>query len=123
MGLLRSMIVSRLGDLRLGLSDAELRELADRFISDANDISGDIVLRAAQRGTSASELIGVVLSRHIVRHEIGASQLAGLVLPRRLRGLAGPEGAEDRRPACPEPQARARRLDDIARDPDRGEVH
>ena len=54
-----------------------MRELADRFISDANDISGDIVLRAAQRGTSASELIGVVLSRHIVRHEIGASQLAG----------------------------------------------
>ena len=77
MGLLRSMIISRLIDLRLALANAELRELADRFISDANRISGDIVLRAAQRGTSASELIGVVLSQHIVRHEIGAGQLAG----------------------------------------------
>lgn len=77
MNLLRSMIVTRLGDLRLGLADAQLPELADRFISDANDISGDIVLRAAQRGTSASELIGVVLSRHIIRHEIGASKHAG----------------------------------------------
>ncbi|MFG2078700.1 FtsK/SpoIIIE domain-containing protein [Nonomuraea maritima] len=77
MGLLRSMIISRLSDLRLGLQDAELRQLADRFINDANEVSGDIVLRAARRGTSASELIGVVLSRHIVRHEIGASQLAG----------------------------------------------
>jgi S-DNA-T family DNA segregation ATPase FtsK/SpoIIIE len=77
MGLLQSMIVSRLNDLRLGLGDAQLRELANRFVSDANDISGDIVLRAAQRGTSASELIGLVLSRHIIRHEIGASQHAG----------------------------------------------
>ena len=77
MGLLQSMIISRLSDLRLGLADTRLRELADRFISDANDISGDIVLRAAQRGTSASELIGVVLSRHIIRYEIGASQHAG----------------------------------------------
>ncbi len=77
MGLLRSMIISRLRDLRLGLPHQELPGLADRFISDASEISGDIVLRAAQRGTSASELIGVVLSRHIVRHEIGESQPAG----------------------------------------------
>ncbi|HET9898959.1 MAG TPA: FtsK/SpoIIIE domain-containing protein [Streptosporangiaceae bacterium] len=77
MGLLQSMIISRLNDLRLGLDSPQLRELADRFIGDANDISGDIVLRAAQRGTSASELIGVVLSRHLIRHEIGTSQHAG----------------------------------------------
>jgi len=77
MSLLQSMIISRLAELRLGLTEAQLRELADRFISDANDVSGDIVLRAAQRGTSASELIGVVLSRHLVRHEIGANQYTG----------------------------------------------
>jgi DNA segregation ATPase FtsK/SpoIIIE, S-DNA-T family len=77
MGLLRSMLISRLTDLRLDLSDAELRHLADRFISDANEISGDIVLRAAQRGRSASELIGVVLSRHLIRHEIGLENLTG----------------------------------------------
>ncbi|MCI0341396.1 MAG: Wzz/FepE/Etk N-terminal domain-containing protein, partial [Planctomycetales bacterium] len=33
----------------------------ERFIQDANDISGDIVLRAAKRGRNASELMGVVL--------------------------------------------------------------
>jgi S-DNA-T family DNA segregation ATPase FtsK/SpoIIIE len=77
MSLLRSMLVGRLADLRLDLPDAELRDLADRFIRDANEISGDIVLRAAQRGRSASELIGVVLSRHLIRHEIGLGDLAG----------------------------------------------
>jgi DNA segregation ATPase FtsK/SpoIIIE, S-DNA-T family len=77
MGLLRSMVVSRLHDLRLGLEHSELQDLADRFISDANDVSGDIVLRAAQRGTSASELIGLVLSRYLVHHEIGSSRNAG----------------------------------------------
>ena len=35
------------------------------------------MLRAAQRGTSASELIGVVLHRHIVCHEIGTGSPAG----------------------------------------------
>ena len=103
-GLLRSMIISRLNDLRLDLQGAELRELADRFISDANDISGDIVLRAAQRGTSASELIGVVLQPAHRSPRDRDIPVCGLVLPRRLRGLAGPEGAEDRRPARPEPQ-------------------
>lgn len=70
-GLLRSMVVNRLRDLNLGLGNPELHELADRFINDANDVSGDIVLRAAQRGRSASELMGLVLSRYLVRHELG----------------------------------------------------
>lgn len=76
-GLLRSMVVSRLRDLHLGLSHSELQELADRFINDANGISGDIVLRAAQRGRSASELMGLVLSRYLVRHELGLDQHIG----------------------------------------------
>src|SRR5206468_3302886 len=76
-GLLRSMVMTRLRDLQLGMPDSELYGLADRFINDANDVSGDIVLRAARRGRSASELIGVVLSRYLVRHELGQNQYAG----------------------------------------------
>ena len=33
--------------------------------------------RAAQRGTSASELMGLVLSRFLIRHELGRNQYAG----------------------------------------------
>jgi len=77
MGLLRSMVVGRLRDLELELADAALHTLADRFIDDANDVSGDIALRAAQRGRSASELIGLVLSRYLVRHELGRDRHPG----------------------------------------------
>jgi S-DNA-T family DNA segregation ATPase FtsK/SpoIIIE len=77
LGLLRSMVLSRLRDLDLGLSEADLLRLAEQFITDANDISGDIVLRAAKRGRSASELIGLVLSRYLVRHELGPEHYAG----------------------------------------------
>ena len=76
-GLLRSMVVSRLRDLHLGLDDGDVYALADRFIADANDLSGDIVLRAAKRGRSASELMGIVLSRYLVRHELGPERHAG----------------------------------------------
>ncbi len=71
LGLLRSMVLLRLKDLNLGLTEDEYRTLADRFIQDANDVSGDIVLRAAKRGRNASELIGIVLSRYMLRHELG----------------------------------------------------
>jgi S-DNA-T family DNA segregation ATPase FtsK/SpoIIIE len=77
LGLLRSMVLGRLRDLELGLSEAELSQLAEQFITDANDISGDIVLRAAKRGRSASELLGLVLSRYLVRHELGLEHYAG----------------------------------------------
>ncbi len=77
LSLLRSMILHRLFALGLDLSDADLRALADRLIEDANDVSGDIVLRAAKRGQSASELIGVVLSRRLVRDRLGADALVG----------------------------------------------
>ena len=71
------MVLHRLRVLGLDLSDDELQGLADRLIEDANDVSGDIVLRAAKRGQSASELIGVVLSRHLVRQELGQDQHCG----------------------------------------------
>lgn len=77
LSLLRSMVFGRMKDLNLGLSDPDTRKLTERFINDANDISGDIVLRAAKRGRNASELIGVVLSRYIIRHEIGTGRRFG----------------------------------------------
>lgn len=77
LGLLRSMVLGRLRDLDLGIAEEELESAAERFIDDANDLSGDIVLRAAKRGRSASELIGLVLSRFLIRHELGRHQYAG----------------------------------------------
>ena len=75
--LLRSMVLARIQDLNLSVSEAEARMLADRFIEEANDISGDIVLRAAKRGRNASELMGIVLSRYLIRQELGASRYYG----------------------------------------------
>jgi DNA segregation ATPase FtsK/SpoIIIE, S-DNA-T family len=77
LSLLRSMVLSRIKDLNLGLSPEEHSAIADRFIQDANDISGDIVLRAAKRGRNAGELIGIVLSRYLVRHELGLDRYYG----------------------------------------------
>ena len=77
LSLLRSMIVRRLELLHLDLERIDLERLADKLIADANDVSGDIVLRAAKRGESASELIGVVLSRYLTQHTLGQQQLVG----------------------------------------------
>lgn len=77
LSLLRSMVLGRVKDLNLELEDHECRELTERFINDANEISGDIVLRAAKRGRNASELIGVVLSRYLIRHELGTQRRVG----------------------------------------------
>lgn len=77
LSLLRSMLFGRIRDLDLELTEAECRTLTEKFIDDANEISGDLVLRAAKRGRSASELIGVVLSRYLIRHELGIQQRVG----------------------------------------------
>lgn len=77
LGLLKSMILARIRDLNLGLEETDYQKLANRFINDANDISGDIVLRAAKRGRNASELMGVVLSRYLVRNELGLDRYYG----------------------------------------------
>lgn len=77
LGLLRSMVQSRVRDLNLEIEASEERELADKFIDDAKEISGDIVLRAAKRGRSASELMGIVLSQYLIRFEIGTNRLFG----------------------------------------------
>jgi S-DNA-T family DNA segregation ATPase FtsK/SpoIIIE len=77
LSLLRSMVLGRVKDLNLELNDAECKELTEKFINDANEISGDIVLRAAKRGRNASELMGVVLSRYMIRHELGTTRRFG----------------------------------------------
>ena len=71
------MVHKRIKDLNTGLTDSESRELMERFIDDANEISGDLVLRAAKRGRNASELMGVVLSRYMIRHELGSNRHFG----------------------------------------------
>jgi len=77
LGLLISMILLRIKALNLGISDAQCRALAERFVADANDVSGDIVLRAAKRGRNASELMGIVLSRFLLRHELSPDSYHG----------------------------------------------
>jgi S-DNA-T family DNA segregation ATPase FtsK/SpoIIIE len=77
LSLLRSMVLSRIKDLNLDLNDADARKLTEKFIDDANDVSGDIVLRAAKRGRNASELMGVVLSRYLIRSELGTNRRFG----------------------------------------------
>ncbi|MFZ4079493.1 MAG: hypothetical protein ACOYKK_08640, partial [Microbacteriaceae bacterium] len=77
LSLLRSMVLGRVKCLNIELSDAEYKALTEKFINDANEISGDIVLRAAKRGRNASELMGVVLSRYMIRHELGATRRFG----------------------------------------------
>ncbi|NSY51668.1 FtsK/SpoIIIE domain-containing protein [Agrobacterium tumefaciens] len=69
--ILHVLVKRRLAELSLGLDDDRLAALARRMIEDANAISGDIVLRAAKRGVSAGELIGLVLSRALVEEELG----------------------------------------------------
>ncbi len=70
--LLRATLKSRLRHLDPSYTEDQLRDLAGRLISDANTMSGDLVLRAARRGANAGELIGVVLSRFLVDAELGA---------------------------------------------------
>lgn len=69
--ILHVLVKRRLAELSLGLDDDRLAGLARRMIEDANAISGDIVLRAAKRGVSAGELIGLVLSRALIEEELG----------------------------------------------------
>lgn len=82
----RNMIVSSTSDLRLlgvlarrrvaelGLPwhEATLLEVVARVRADALSISGDIVMRAAKRGVSAGEMLGLVLSRYLVESELRA---------------------------------------------------
>lgn len=67
--LLSVLVRKRLGELGLPLDPDRIAALADRMKKDALSVSGDIVLRAAKRGVSAGEMIGLVLSRRILAEE------------------------------------------------------
>jgi DNA segregation ATPase FtsK/SpoIIIE, S-DNA-T family len=77
LNLLQILVKRRLSSLNLGLEESELVKLAEQFIDEANMLSGDIVLRAAKRGKFASELLGVVLSKALIKSEIGKSESIG----------------------------------------------
>ena len=77
LGLLRTMVRNRIQALNIDLPDADIFVLVDRLLEDAKEISGDIILRAAKTGRNANELIGVVLSRYLIRNEIGRDRLSG----------------------------------------------
>jgi DNA segregation ATPase FtsK/SpoIIIE, S-DNA-T family len=70
--LLRATLLQKLSSLLPpGLQTREKEAVAEKFIQRANDISGNLVLRAARRGSNANELIGLVLSHHLVTLELG----------------------------------------------------
>jgi DNA segregation ATPase FtsK/SpoIIIE, S-DNA-T family len=60
----------RLDELGLALNAEEMEEVVARAKKDALSISGDIVLRAAKRGVSAGEMIGLVMSRYLLDREL-----------------------------------------------------
>ncbi len=65
----------RLNELGLPLSDEQLATCVMKLKADAISISGDIVLRAAKRGVSAGEMMGLVFSRYLI--ENGFNRLTG----------------------------------------------
>ncbi|MFC0214419.1 FtsK/SpoIIIE domain-containing protein [Paenibacillus chartarius] len=80
LNLLQVLVKRRLESLNLGLDDESLFQLTEKFIDEANGISGDIVLRAAKRGVFAGELIGVVLSKLLLLSEMNSSSIGWFFL-------------------------------------------
>ena len=78
--LLSVLVRRRLDELKLPLTPDELANAANKAKRDALSISGDIVLRAAKRGVSAGEMIGLVLSRHLLAEEFRALTSGSAVL-------------------------------------------
>lgn len=78
--LLGVLVRRRLEELNLQLGSDELQAAADKAKRDALSVSGDIVLRAAKRGVSAGEMLGLVLSRYLLAEEFLTSAKRGQVL-------------------------------------------
>jgi S-DNA-T family DNA segregation ATPase FtsK/SpoIIIE len=57
-----------------GYPAEQLATAGEHFVQGANEISGQLVLRAAKRGSSTNELLGLVLSSHLVKQELGATR-------------------------------------------------
>lgn len=75
--LLGVLVRRRLAELSLALPSEQLDQVAVRMKRDALSVSGDIVLRAAKRGVSAGEMLGLVLSRHLIAEEFVGQAPAG----------------------------------------------
>jgi S-DNA-T family DNA segregation ATPase FtsK/SpoIIIE len=71
LNLLKVLVRKRLEALNLSIDREHIDKLVEIFIDEANELSGDIVLRAAKCGRFASELIGVVLSKALITAEMG----------------------------------------------------
>ena len=56
--------------------EEDIKALVDQIITEANGISGGLVLKAARRANHTNELFGIVLSKYIVQSEIGLNQPA-----------------------------------------------
>lgn len=78
--LLGVLVRRRLEELKLQLDPDEIQSTVEKAKRDALSLSGDIVLRAAKRGVSAGEMIGLVLSRHLLAEEFKAAADRGQVL-------------------------------------------
>nr|WP_301289451.1 FtsK/SpoIIIE domain-containing protein [Kerstersia gyiorum] len=72
--LLGVLVRRRLEELMLPLTTEEVGNVAEKAKLDALSVSGDIVLRAAKRGVSAGEMIGLVLSRYLLAEELKEQQ-------------------------------------------------
>jgi len=70
--LLSVLVKRRLVEVGFSPNDEQLDTVAKRLVDDALSVSGDIVMRAAKRGVSAGELIGLVLSRWLIAQEFAA---------------------------------------------------
>lgn len=67
----------RLSELGLSLTPEQISDVGECMKKDALSVSGDIVLRAAKRGVSAGEMLGLVLSRYLLDHEFKSISGAG----------------------------------------------
>lgn len=103
------LIRRRLDQLSLGLSDERTGALANRMIADATAISGDIILRAAKRGVSAGELVGLVLSRALVAEEFAKRPASWFLLDDYAQWLGQrEEGIADILALCVDPDSSGR---------------
>lgn len=68
--LLNALTYRRLENLSLSFNGDELENFAKQIKKDALSISGQVVLRAARRGISAGEMLGLVLSRYLISNEL-----------------------------------------------------
>lgn len=78
--LLGVLVRRRLDELNLQLDASDVQAAADKAKRDALSVSGDIVLRAAKRGVSAGEMIGLVLSRYLLSEEFSVAAGGGQVV-------------------------------------------